>query len=78
MSRTAFVVSGSARWPRISLSVSRIISTPAFRMKAEITTPTQASSEICNTMKITADTSTDAERIASKEASDPEAISAPE
>ncbi len=47
-------------------------------MITEINTPTQASREMPVTMKMMAEASTDAERIASNMASDPDATSEPE
>ena len=62
----------------MSSRVSPIISTPDLMINPEITAPTQASREMPVARKIRADPKTEADRTASKVASEPEAIREPE
>ena len=70
--------SSSVRFPSISSRVSLSISRPALMMNTAMTAPTQASRLIPQAMKTIAESSTDAESIASKVASEPEAMREPE
>ena len=78
ISATRMESSESERIPIISFMEPRSISTAALMMKPEMTTPTYASRLIFVNVKIRAAAKTDVESMASKRASDPEAMSVSE
>ena len=64
--------------PTMSFNVSISISTPDLMIIMEIKTPTYASRENPVSRKMIAEASTEPDRIASKSASEPDAINEPE